>query len=156
MSEKHDANNPYITIGKNANPKAISVVFYGTTLLVLILALPFPFFRHVFTFGSIIMTGLCFAGAVMAHLDKENGVVRLRPKKKGFVFPKWFKPAFFLSVIGISAGLRLGWYLIPLCWVINWACIYSSGKHIDATYKEKDPIDADRYFNKYSKGKDHV
>lgn len=137
MSEKHDADNPYIGVAENANPKAFSIVFFGAPTLILLLALMFPFFRHIFTFGTVALTAICIAAVMMAYMDKENGVIRQRPDRKGFAFPKWFRPAFFLLMIFGSAGLRLGWYFIPLCWVLNWVCLTSFRIYLEATYEKK-------------------
>lgn len=136
MSKKHDANNPYIIIRKNAQPKAFAITLYGVPFACIILALPFPFFRFVFTFGTFIATLISVAAVVMAYEDKNNGVVRERLIKRSFDLPKWFNPAFFLTLIVVSAGLRLGWYLVPICWLLNWACLFSMLAHIEATYED--------------------
>lgn len=144
MSTKYDANNPYIKASKNANPKALAAMCFGIPILTMILALPFPFFRHIFTFSTVIVTIILCIAVGMAYEDKKNGVVRSRPTKNKFVLPKWFKPAFFLFMIAGSAGLRLGWYIVSICWLINWGCFVAFQKHMEATYKEsvkKDPND---------------
>ncbi len=137
MSKEHDKDNPYITIGENVNSKALAIIGYGIPIALLILALPFPFFRHVFTFGSIIITVICCFAVYVAYEDKKNGVIRTRPTKKGVVLPKWLKTTFFLTMICLSAGLRLGFYIVPVCWLINWLALVSFQAHIEDTYKDE-------------------
>jgi len=135
MSKAHDANNPYITMSSKADPKALALFVFGVPILVLLLAFPFPFFRHVFTFGSVIITILGVFAVIMAYKDKRNGVVR--PARPNFQLPKWFLPTFFLTMVIASAGMRLGWYIVPLCWLINWGTFISTMRRIRATYKKE-------------------
>jgi hypothetical protein len=126
-----------ITITPKANTMAASLTFYLVPVALLLLALPFPFFRHVFTFGSFVITIIAALGCYAAYEDKEHGVKRDRPAK-GFTLPSWSKHAFFLFVIAVSAGLRLGWYIVPVLWLINWICLVSLQSHIRATYREEE------------------
>ena len=124
-----------ITITPKANTKAATLTFYGIPIVLLLLALPFPFFRHIFTFGSFVVAVLTGFGCYAAYEDRQHGVKRNRPDE-GFNLPKWVKHAFFLFIIAGSAGLRLGWYLVPILWLISWMCMVSLQSHIQATYKE--------------------
>jgi len=138
MSEEHDADNPYITMTENSKSGNLAVVFFGTSLTLAALAIPFPFFRGVFAFASIILAVFMAIGAVCAGKDFENGVKRVRPKKWGSSnIPKWFKIGFFLAMIGISAGLKLGFYLVPIAWLISWIAIYGMVKNIEKTFPPK-------------------
>ena len=137
----YDKDHPHITIAEHANPKALSVLFFGLPIACIILSIPFPFFRHIFTFGSFIVTLICCFAVYAAYEDKNNGVKRSRPIKEGFTFPKWFKPTFFLVLILGSAGLRLGFYIVPVLWLINWICLVSFQSHLEATYPPKEEKD---------------
>jgi hypothetical protein len=134
---KTDPNyTPKLTITPKANTKAATLIFYGVPIALLLLALPFPFFRHIFTFASFIIAPITVLGCYAAYEDKEHGVKRDRPPK-GFSLPSWCKHAFFLFIIAGSAGLRLGWYIVPVIWVINWVCLVSLQSHMEATYREE-------------------
>lgn len=134
---KTDPNyTPKLTIAPKASTKIAALISYGIPTVLLCLALPFPFFRHIFTFGSFIITAVAIFGCYAAYEDKEHGVKRDRPVK-GFSLPGWCKHAFFLFIIAASAGLRLGWYLVPIFWLINWICLTSLQSHIRATYREE-------------------
>jgi len=130
----------YIQISKDANAKMIALVFYGTFTLLALLALPFPFFRHVFTFASLVGTGFAIFISYSAYEDKKNKAKKNRPTNV-FNPPAWFKPVFYISMIGISAGLRLGFYIVPIAWIITWAAMESMKMHMDACYNMKDDND---------------
>ena len=130
---------PKITVSETANPKLGAVFFFGIPVLVLLLSLRFPFFQHIFTFGTFLLTVLLALGCGAAYEDKKNNVKRPRPAPgRRFEPPKWFKPTFFIVMIALSAGLRLGWYLVPLCWLANWIMIESIAQHIRAGYPKED------------------
>jgi hypothetical protein len=135
---KTDPNyTPKLTIKSSADTKSFALIFYGVPIILLCLALPFPFFRHIFTFGSFVVTILAILGCISAYEDKMHGVKRDKPINRGFTLPSWFKHVFFAFMIALSAGLRLGWYTVPVLWVINWACLVSLQSHIKATYREE-------------------
>jgi hypothetical protein len=137
MSDEHNADNPYIDIKETSNPKAFQTILFGFPLLCLVLGMPIPFFRFVLTFSTFIYGGIAILAAWMAYKDKENGVERPRPIRKGFDFPKWFKTAFFVAMIIGTAGFRLGWYLAPVMWIITWICANSVIIHLEATFPPK-------------------
>jgi len=135
---------PKLTISETANPKLGAWFFFGIPVLVLILSLRFPFFQHVFTFGTFLLTVLMAMGCSAAYDDKKKNVERVRPKPENrFNPPKWFKPTFFIAMIALSAGLRLGWYLVPLCWIVIWICIESIASHVRAGYPKEDKDEED-------------
>jgi len=130
-----------ISIAPKANTKVGSLTFFTVPIVLLLLAIPFPFFRHIFTFASFIVTIIAALSCYAAYEDMRNGVKRNRPAK-GFTMPKWFKHAFFIFIIAVSAGLRLGWYLVSILWVINWVCLVSAHSHVKATYLPKEDNNA--------------
>jgi len=129
-----------ITISKNANLKALALTFYGAFLVLLLLALFIPFFRHILTFTSVITAGFAISACIFAYKDKEAGIKKTRPANF-YVPPKWFKPTFYLSMILGTAGLRLGFYIVPILWIITWIFMSSMATHVRACYEMKDKND---------------
>jgi len=132
---------PTIIINKSANHVALVAIFYGIFLAITLLCFVNPFFQHLLIFLSVMTTIASVGGCIGAYNDKKNGVKRSRPTQKRF-FPKWSLHAFFGFMIMITAGLKLGYYIVPLCWVISWVALYSGIQHIKATYEdEKEVLD---------------
>lgn len=124
---------PKINLENRVNSKWITILFFAVPLIMVFLALGMPFFRHIVTFGTFIFTAFFFLGAMAAKDDRDAGVKRKRPEVT-FKVPEWMPHVFFVIMILISAGLRLGWYLVPVCWLASWVFFYSLRAHIRATY----------------------
>ena len=128
---------PTIIIEKDSNPAAFIGIIYGAFLLTALFCFVNPFFRQLFIFSSLIATIISVTGCVSAYKDKENGVERDRPTQKRF-FPKWTFHVFYITMIIISAGLGLAYYLVAIAWLISWASMWSGVQHIKATWKKED------------------
>jgi hypothetical protein len=131
-----------ITINPNAKPNHVAKVFFGVSIGLALLAVPVPFFRHVLTFSSIILAIICVLGAMAAKEDLDKGPKRVRPATWGTAnIPIWFKIGFFLFMIAITAGLRLGFYVVPVAWVLIWAAIYSILNYIEKSFIEDKKVE---------------
>jgi len=129
---------PTVIVTEKANITVILSIFFGGFLSLAVLSLVYPFFINIFMFSTIIFTlFICFA-CVSAYDDKEKGVKRVKPKQKVF-FPKGTLHVFFIIMIAISAGLKLGYFSIAACWLLSWIASCSLRTHVRATYiKETD------------------
>jgi len=134
---------PKITINPDAKPNHFGHVFFGGFLLMAALALPIPFFRHTLTFSSVVVAGFAAVGCKLAYDDLKKGAVRIKPPTWGeSTIPKWWKHwGFWLIMIGVTAGLRLGFYIVPVAWIVSWVAIHSMIKHIEATFKKEEVTD---------------
>jgi len=129
--------SPIVTVNKGADPAVFIGIIYGAFLLTALFCFVNPFFKQLFIFSSVIAMIISVASCVSAYKDKENGIERDKPTQKRF-FPKWTLHVFFIIMIGISAGLGLGYYFIAVCWVISWAAMWSGIQHIKATWKKEE------------------
>jgi hypothetical protein len=81
-------------------------------------------------------------GAMAAKEDLDKGPKRVRPATWGTAnIPIWFKIGFFLFMIAITAGLRLGFYVVPVAWVLIWAAIYSILNYIEKSFIEDKKVE---------------
>jgi hypothetical protein len=67
--------------------------------------------------------------------DDKNGIKRDRPKKKDFKFPTWFRIMFFIVIILVSAGLRYGYYVTPLAWIVIWICLENDMRLLEKSWR---------------------
>ncbi len=131
-------NDPMVTIEESTHPKLLWITYLGLSTVVLLLALFMPFFRSIFIFGTLIITAISILSVSAAYKDRKAGVKRIGPRRSFTTSKwKWAKNAFFLTMICLSAGMQMGWYIIPLCWILNWICLESFIIHMRATYKEE-------------------
>jgi len=128
---------PIVTINEDSNPVIVVSLFYGVFLIIALFSFVNPFFRHLLIFLSVLATITSVMGCFCSYDDKKNGIKRSRPKRRG-VFPKWTFHVFFAIMIAVTAGLELGYYIIPVCWVISWVMLHSGIQHIKATYEDKE------------------
>ena len=134
-----DGTSSKITINPDAKANYVAHLFIGISLALGILSIPFPFFRGILVFGSLIMAVILSLGCMAAYDDMKAGVRRIKPASWGkSSIPKWFKIVFFLFMIGVTAGLRMGFFLTPVCWVVIWVMITSMLSHIEATFVKEE------------------
>jgi hypothetical protein len=139
LNTRDDGTPATIIIKSNAKPTHLAHLFFGGFIVLALLAIPIPFFRYTLTFSSLFLAIACSMGAYTAWNDKTGGVKRIKPDNWGnSVIPRWFKTGFFIFMIIVTAGLRLGFYLVPIAWIINWVMLYSILNHIKATFVPKD------------------
>lgn len=133
---------PIVTIDpKKANPKALCILTFAPPLIILLLSFFLPFMRNIFAFGSFVLMALFILGALGTTKDAENGVKRTRPEKN-WSPPSWFAPVYFLTVIGICAGLKIAWFFTAIAWIVIWICFEIIGQAIEKTYKNAEkPLD---------------
>lgn len=132
---------PTVIVKEDANITVILSIFFGGFLSLAVLSLVYPFFINIFMFSTVIITFFICATCVSAYNDKERGVRRVKPKQKTF-FPKGTLHVFFIIMIVISAGMKLGYFIIAGCWLLSWIASYSLRIHLRATYiKETDNED---------------
>lgn len=123
------------TIGESFDPKLVGILFYGIPILLLLLSIPFAFFRHLFNFSSMALAVLFVLSALALVEDDKNGIKRDRPKKKDFKFPTWFRIMFFIVIILVSAGLRYGYYVTPLAWIVIWICLENDMRLLEKSWR---------------------
>lgn len=137
VKKKNPNYSPKVTINEDANVQLLGVLYFGVPIVLALLALPIPFFRYVITFGTVILTilmGLALAGLIE---DYNNGVKFPRYKRKRKPWPKWVPHVCFAFMVLVSAGLRLGWYLVPVCWVAIWVLFYAFMNHLNDMWIDK-------------------
>ena len=126
---------PKVTI--NPDPDKVLLFckfFYGLPLAVTVLALFIPFFRHILTFSSVALAILLCVACGAAYDDRKHRVKRGKQPVFKKPLPKWSMTAFFLFMILVTAGLRLGFYIVPAAWLVSWIVTYSGIQHVKATY----------------------
>lgn len=111
-----------------------SMLLMGAIIVLALLSIPVPFFRHVIFFGSSILAVLCVIGMVSASQNKEKFIKKIQAEPSAGL-PKWAQPVFFLTMIGITAGLRIGWYITPMCWAVVWFTTFSIQQDIKTAKK---------------------
>ncbi len=137
---KEKREEPIIEIKEGAKPSIILTFYMGVPFAIMILALMFDFFRNILFFGTFVWTALHVLVFVGSISDLEKGVKRKRPTPAKKQLPKWFTPAYFLVMITVTAGMELGWYLAPICWIINWALFMMIIGNVRKTFVEEKDV----------------
>jgi len=126
---------PKVIMAEDLKQIPLLICCLGGPVASVILAIFFPFFRYLLNFGTVVITILLFFGMMAAKDDLEAGVERPRPKRR-INIPDWVPNIFFAFMVIMTAGLRLGWYLIPVCWVACWIFYYNFRNFVRKTYKD--------------------
>lgn len=119
-----------ITLSESSNPKLLALVTFGPPIAILALAIFFPFFFHLFNFASLALMVFLIIVAIAFNVarEKEDGVKVKENNIVGIttpVLPKWFRATFFITMIAVSAGLQMWFYLVPVFWIVSWICLES-------------------------------
>ena len=131
---------PIITIEPDNRPlwrRKLSNYSIGITLIILlVLSLKYPFARNLYIFTAYMLTIFSVGILVALTFDADNGVRRAYVKAVDSPYPIHLS-AFFVVMIAASAGLKMAYYTVAVCWCIMWFCSATSRALIRKTMERK-------------------
>jgi len=131
---------PVITIEPDKRPfwrRKLSNYSIGFTLIImLVLSLKYPFARNLYIFATYLLAILSVWVLAALTYDADNGVRRAYIKAVDSPYPIHLS-AFFILMIAASAGLKIAYYTVAICWCIMWFCSVNSRALIRKTMERK-------------------
>lgn len=111
-----------LIIEENARLNALSLAVMCPPTLFLMLSSFYPIFKNTFNFISVLYA-LCYVLLTfVVRSDYRNGVKWTKVDKPAIKPVHVLMLLFFPAMILTTATLNTGYYIIPSCWVISWAC----------------------------------